>query len=52
MDSLQKSFRIDLEKLGIHSDTFRLMYLSEVIKDNSFELKREYRKRTLMASSN
>ena len=45
LDSSQKSFRIDLEKLSVHSDTFRLKYLSEVTKGNSFELKREYRKR-------
>ena len=45
LDSLQKSFRIDLEELSIHSDTFRLKYLSEVTKDNSFELKSEYKKR-------
>ncbi len=45
LDSLQKSFRIDLEKLSVHSDTFRLKYLSEVTKDNSFELKSEYKKR-------
>ncbi len=44
LDSLQKPFRIDLEKLSIQSDTFRLKYLSEVTKDNSFELKVEYRK--------
>jgi len=45
LDSSQKSFKIDMEKLLVQADTFQLVYLSEVTKDNSFKLKNKFRKR-------
>lgn len=43
--TLQKSFKIDIEKLLVQADTFQLVYLSKVAQKNSYKLKKNYRKR-------